>query len=1032
MAQLTGVTLLAVGGLAVALSPGAQAATLSSGPVTITTTGPVTASTPFSSGQVIDISVTTNSTMNNASLTAAGFPSGAVSIKALECADPGGLLANLPTKPTECQPDTIQSIAGAATDGSMSFPSYTVYALPDAISLGEPTNGTPVCDNGDACVIGLFSNQNDFSKPHLFTAPFYVAANADDGGENPGDGSQLAATAVSAGLSTVAASPPTATADGVDSSKVTVTLEDTNGIPVTGGKQVTLTQGSGHSTISVGGVVTDTATTDATTGIASFTIADTTTEPVTYTATDTTDSVTLTSTPVVSFVAPVVTTANSSVAASASTVTLGGSTTITVTLMDQAVAPQPVAGKMVSLSDGSGHAIITAVAATTNTSGQATFTATDTTNEVVTFTATDTTDSVALTGKSASVTFGTVAVSAGLSTVSASPTVVSSLASAGVLPTGIVTVTLLAGDGTSPVSGKTVSLTASSSTAQITPATTPDVTDAEGKATFAVGDATSEAVTFSATDVTDDIPITSGAVVTFEPPSASSSASVLTASVSTAPADGVTAVALTVTLKDQFGHPLAGKVVTVTGSPSTTTRVAPQTESTSVPAGTTDATGKATFDAYDTTAEAVTYTASDTSDGVTLTQTQNVTFTATAAQANNCTVSASPSDVAADGKTSSTVTVTLEDHNSNPVPGKVIALAGAEGNSTVTPMSPTTNSQGQATFGVTDATSEVVMYTATDTTDNLVLAGQGATVTFGTPPPVTPATADSTVVVEPAQVPADGSTSATITVVLSDADGNALPGKTVALNPSSGDSSVTTVSGTTDDNGEALFTVTDKTAQAVTYTATDVTDNLPISGQSVMVTFTTPSGSSGTGGQTSTTATSPTTTSAPSAGTATVPTTPSPASASETASAESAGSSDSSASTVVGSSGGTLALTGAPGLLPGVIGLGCILLALGTIGRLRLARVPVANAATRSVVNRRRPRGADGARSRHVCPRRRGPGSFGPHGSGVTAPVGNLAAGAPYTPTSRWPSGTNSQCLESPVVLGVTVAPSRPPTEGAS
>ena len=132
-----------------------------------------------------------------------------------------------------------------------------------------------------------------------------------------------------------------------------------------------------------------------------------------------------------------------------------------------------------------------------------------------------------------------------------------------------------------------------------------------------------------------------------------------------------------------------------------------------------------------------------------MTQTVSVTFTATAPQVDNSTVSANPHDVAADGKTSSTVTVTLDDHNSNPVSGKTIALAAAGGSSVITPVSPTTNAQGQATFGVTDSTSEVVLYTATDTTDNLVLAGQGATVTFGTPSPVVPAVADSTMVAEP-------------------------------------------------------------------------------------------------------------------------------------------------------------------------------------------------------------------------------------------------------------------------------------------
>ena len=935
-AQAVGAALLVAGGIGVALATDAQAATLTSsdGTVTLATNGTITSHTPYSSGQTISIAVTANTTMNNASLAAAGFPSGAVSIKALECADPGGLAANLPTKPTECQPDTIVSISGAATDGSMSFPSYTVYALPDVLTFGEPSNGTPLCDNGDACVIGLFSNQNDLSKPHIFSAPFYVAANADDAGEGPGDGSQLAATPVSPTNSTVVASPATATADGVDSSKVTVTLLDGNGVPVTGGKQVTLTQGSGQSTIKVAGVTTNTATTDATSGVASFTVTDTSTEPVTYTATDSTDGVTLTpkSPAMVTFAAPVVTAGNSSVTASPTTVLSGGSTTVTITLEDQAASPQPVNGKMVALSDGGGHATITPASATTDPSGQATFTATDTTDEVATFTATDTTDGLPITGKSASVVFGTVAVSPGSSTVAASPTVVSTAMSGGLLPTGTITVTLLAGDGTSPVSGKTVTLAASSSHAQITPTSTPDVTGANGEATFTVADGTAENVTFTATDATDDIPVSHGAMVMFEAPAPSGSVSVLTASATTAPADGVTAVSLTVTLTDQFGHPIAGTAITVSGSPSATTRVAPQTESTSVPGGTTDSTGKATFDAYDTTAETVTYAATDMADGITLTQTVSVTFTATAPQVDNSTVAANPTDVVADGKTVSTITVTLEDHNSNPVPGKTIAVAATAGSSVITPISSTTNAQGQATFGVTDSENEVVLYTATDTTDGLVLAGQGAAVTFGTPPPVLPAIADSAVVAGPLQVPADGSTSATISVVLADADGNALSGKTVALNPASGQSSVTTVTGTTDDNGRVTFTVTDKTAEVVVYTATDVTDDLPISGQSVTITFTS-SGASTTAGTTAGTP-STTTTTTPPAGSGTA--TSAPAAATDASGSGNTGSSGTSASPSTETSGGVLALTGAPGLLPGVIGLGGLLVVAGTVGRRRL------------------------------------------------------------------------------------------------
>ena len=68
-----------------------------------------------------------------------------------------------------------------------------------------------------------------------------------------------------------------------------MTLKDTNNHPVTSGKSVTLSAGSGHSTIEVNGSAGSTATTDGN-GQAVFTVSDTTAESVTYTATDTTDS----------------------------------------------------------------------------------------------------------------------------------------------------------------------------------------------------------------------------------------------------------------------------------------------------------------------------------------------------------------------------------------------------------------------------------------------------------------------------------------------------------------------------------------------------------------------------------------------------------------------------------------------------------------------------------------------------------------------------------------------------------------------
>ena len=174
--------------LTLASAGSASADTISNGTVSLSTSGTV-APGPYSSGQTISVSVGANSTMDNASLVSAGYPFGAVAIKALECADPNGDPASLPTKPSECQPDTVVSIPGANSDGSLFITTFRVFALPDTILLGEPANGTPVCGTlPNACVVGLFSSETDFTKPHIFSAPFLVSSNSDDGGESPGGG----------------------------------------------------------------------------------------------------------------------------------------------------------------------------------------------------------------------------------------------------------------------------------------------------------------------------------------------------------------------------------------------------------------------------------------------------------------------------------------------------------------------------------------------------------------------------------------------------------------------------------------------------------------------------------------------------------------------------------------------------------------------------------------------------------------------------------------------------------------------------
>jgi hypothetical protein len=140
--------------------------------------GTYTKGTPFSSGQVIQIDIPSNSV----------FGSGA-GVNILECSDPGGSPANDPTDAGDCDGNTIQgNTVLAASNGSISYNQYTVYALPDSYSLDEPPTNKPVCNTTNWCVLYIGENVNDFTQPHVFSQPFLVKANATDNGANPGDG----------------------------------------------------------------------------------------------------------------------------------------------------------------------------------------------------------------------------------------------------------------------------------------------------------------------------------------------------------------------------------------------------------------------------------------------------------------------------------------------------------------------------------------------------------------------------------------------------------------------------------------------------------------------------------------------------------------------------------------------------------------------------------------------------------------------------------------------------------------------------
>jgi uncharacterized repeat protein (TIGR01451 family) len=186
----------------------------------------------------------------------------------------------------------------------------------------------------------------------------------------------------------------------------------------------------------------------------------------------------------------------------------------------------------------------------------------------------------------------------------------------------------------------------------------------------------------------------------------------------------------------------------------------------------------------------------------------------------------------ADGSTPGVVRVQLLDANGSPVQGKSVGITTSSSTAVVSGSPAVTNAQGIAIVSVTDTVAEPVKVTTTDTTDGITLSTQ-PTIQFVPPP----ATAGS-ITANPPTVANDGTSAATITVTLQNAKGQGAEGKTITLSEGSADAQITPTGatpGVTNSSGVATFTATDTQAEAVTFTATDVTDgNLPVPGSATV------------------------------------------------------------------------------------------------------------------------------------------------------------------------------------------------------
>ena len=542
----------------------------------------------------------------------------------------------------------------------------------------------------------------------------------------------VTAGAPSLSTSTISASPASVVADNTTST-ITVRLKDAvgNNVPTSGGTVALASSlaGSVLSAVTDNGDGTYTATVKSTVAGAT-------------TITGTLNGSALASSTAVTFVPGP---ATHFVVADPGSATAGTSINITITAKDafNNTATGYLGTVHFTSTDGaatlpgnygfvSGDAGVKTFSVTLKTAGSQTVTATDTL-----------TGSINGTTGSIGVTPG--AVSASASTMTASPSSVPADGSS----TSAVNVTLKDAYG-NVVSGKVVTLGAGAGSSGWTPLT--DTTNGSGVASFAAHDGAVENVVYNATDTSDALALTDTATVSFI-------AGPL-ASITLNPANATVAAgvgqAYTVRGYDAQGHDLGDK------------------------------TGSSTFTITGGTCVVATcsanivgpHTVQATNGALTAFATLNVT--PAAASAATSTITASPGSITADGTSTSTITVQLEDQYFNNVvtSGGTVALSKV-GGGTLSAVTDHNNGTYTATL-----TSPVTAGSATISgTLNGTAITSTATVTYGAAPPGPASGATSQITASPTAIQADGSSTSTITVRLKDAAGTNLTagGDTVDL-----------------------------------------------------------------------------------------------------------------------------------------------------------------------------------------------------------------------------------------------------------
>src|SRR5439155_13333 len=375
----------------------------------------------------------------------------------------------------------------------------------------------------------------------------------------------------------------------------------------------------------------------------------------------------------------------STVTASPTTTLKGQTSTITVTAKD--AIGNPVSGAFVTIAaTGTGNTL-TQPAGYTDANGIATGTLSSTVMEAKTVSAT--VNGIALAQTPSVINTGVA---------SASKSKVTTTQKFLAVGTGAATITVTVLDaGGHPVGGATVTIQSTGSGNTLTQPSA--LTNTSGVTTGTLTSTVTGPKVVSATANATAFAKTVTVTVNANPVSPSLS------TVAAAPSSisvGSATSTITVTVKNGSGQPLRNVTVVLAATGTANTLVQPATL--------TNSSGVATGTLSSTVAEVKTVSA--TANGIPLNQTPSVTVTAGGISADQSTLAASPSTIGA-GSDTSTIAVTVNDGNGNPISGATVVLAATgSGNTLVQPAS-VTNASGIATGSLTSTVVEAKTVSAT-------------------------------------------------------------------------------------------------------------------------------------------------------------------------------------------------------------------------------------------------------------------------------------------------------------------------------